>query len=133
MPAGISDIWTQPRASGSRRRSRGARQCRHEDVRRDRDCGDDRAGQSSAQAEAQAKGETPHDPDRRSSPLDADIALDVSEAVYPLDVQRGKLSQEACDKEIAMMAAVLKTLEWCERNKPLIVELRKAERRRHDT
>ena len=56
-------------------------------------------------------------------------SLDVSEAVYPLDVQRGKLSQEACDKEIAMMAAVLKTLEWCERNKPLIVELRKAERR----
>lgn len=57
------------------------------------------------------------------------VSLDVAEATYPLDVRSGKLSQEACDKEIAMMAAVLKTLEWCERNKPLIIELRKHERR----
>ena len=56
-------------------------------------------------------------------------SLDIAQATYPLDVVSGKLSQKACDAEIGMMAAVLRTLEWCERNRPLIHELRKAERR----
>lgn len=54
---------------------------------------------------------------------------DLATTLYPEQISQGKLSQVAADKEIAMLAAVLKTLEWCERNKPLIVELRKHERR----
>lgn len=54
---------------------------------------------------------------------------DLAEATYPLQVLQGTLSRETADKELALMAAVLRTLEWCERNKPLIVEIRKHERR----
>lgn len=54
---------------------------------------------------------------------------DVAETTYPVRVLQGELSRETADKEIALMAAVLRTLEWCERNKPLIVEIRKHERR----
>lgn len=54
---------------------------------------------------------------------------DLADATYPLQVLQGKLTRETADKELALMAAVLRTLEWCERNKPLIVEIKKSERR----
>lgn len=55
--------------------------------------------------------------------------IDITEARNAFDVSAGKITQEQSDKDIANQRAVLRILEWCERNKPLIVELRKAERR----
>lgn len=55
--------------------------------------------------------------------------IDIIEARNAFDVAAGKITQEASDSEIAHTRAVLRILEWCERNKPLIHELRKAERR----
>lgn len=55
--------------------------------------------------------------------------IDIMEAQLALAVEAGKITQAAADKDIANMRAVLRTLEWCERNKPMILELRKAERR----
>lgn len=55
--------------------------------------------------------------------------IDITEARNTFDVSAGKITQEQSDKDIASLRAVLRTLEWCERNKPMIVELRKAERR----
>lgn len=54
---------------------------------------------------------------------------DLAETTYPVRVLQGELSRETADKELALMAAVLRTLEWCERNKPLIVEIKRSERR----
>lgn len=55
--------------------------------------------------------------------------IDIMEAQLALAVEADKITQAAADKDIANMRAVLRTLEWCERNKPMILELRKAERR----
>lgn len=55
--------------------------------------------------------------------------IDIMEAQLALAVEADKITQAAADKDIANMRAVLRTLEWCERNKTMILELRKAERR----
>lgn len=55
--------------------------------------------------------------------------IDIMEAQLAIAVEADKITQAAADKDIANMRAVLRTLEWCERNKPMILELRKAERR----
>lgn len=55
--------------------------------------------------------------------------IDIMEAQLALAVEADKITQAAADKDIANMRAVLRTLVWCERNKPMILELRKAERR----
>lgn len=55
--------------------------------------------------------------------------IDIMEAQLALAVEADKITQADADKDIANMRAVLRTLEWCERNKPMILELRKAERR----
>lgn len=55
--------------------------------------------------------------------------IDIMEAQLAIAVEADKITQAAADKDIANMRAVLRTLEWCERNKPMILELRKEERR----